>query len=780
MLELLKTIEKHINYQGGLNVNSLIKSIENNPQEFEKLRQAFDAPYTSDNRIDKKELASYITNRFNENQKMRNEVYRQIEELLKEMRHDEAELMAYKHIGAVKYNQLASLSQRYFKKYLSQKLEEFGIKELIESGDFKSADERAQSFLKGALMEDQYSLTIKRIGETKADQMLKHFDTLVREKRWSEAKQQSEEISAYLANFDTQKAEMLLKRYNAIQKEFDNKYYHEIVEKVEYCLQKNNFEEAEEIYKANKEVLKSFNYKQLREEKIKQYNTKKAKKIKDEIMVLLPNDQFEEAEKLFCENKRILKGFNYEQIKKEEVERYNKKVEKELIKRIKKLFKQHNFDEADHVYVQNLTFLKEFDYEKHKSNAIESSKNKQRNSLKKAIKKHIFDNELIEANRLYDDNQTLLVQEDYHKEKKLFFNEINDEKKKKIKNEILTLITNNHFNEAHKLYLLNNEAISQYDYWKSRNEAYQRYKSIIRESYQNALASGDFIEAERLFNVPELSINKQQHQYNIEKHRRKYANRVILESREKIQVMDAGTTYNRSSIMKIVDERRIKHLVHFTKADNLPSILQHGLVPVKLQETFGVNTNKNDPMRYDQIITATSLSVDFPNYKVFYKFRTELYQDDMWVIIKLKPSVLVSEQNKSYFCQTNAANINNRKLGYTHEAFNSMFAETIITKERKTVQREDLPIPDNWTTDPQAEILVDGIIDTCYIDSIVFRKKDHRDSLFQKEHQKIIKDFKVEINSELFSCRQDYQLWQSNSKENQYGEPDLFFEYTRK
>ncbi len=77
---------------------------------------------------------------------------------------------------------------------------------------------------------------------------------------------------------------------------------------------------------------------------------------------------------------------------------------------------------------------------------------------------------------------------------------------------------------------------------------------------------------------------------------------------------------------------RVPYLVHFTRVANLPSILQHGLYPVSRTAEVGVAPVVNDELRLDGHRNATSLSIAFPNYRMFWKYRQENVGVD-WVVL---------------------------------------------------------------------------------------------------------------------------------------------------
>lgn len=222
-------------------------------------------------------------------------------------------------------------------------------------------------------------------------------------------------------------------------------------------------------------------------------------------------------------------------------------------------------------------------------------------------------------------------------------------------------------------------------------------------------------------------------------------------------------------IKEAVKKRRIEHLFHFTRIENLQGILQHGLVPVSMQGELGIISIHNDDKRFDQRRDCTSCSVGFPNWQLFYNFQKR-DPKIRWAIIRLKTEVLFSPQSINLYCETNAARVLSRDQDLrkfcSYEAFESMFCDSIKTNENKHIQRNALSIVDYMTTDPQAEILISDIIDIKYIDSICFRDVEDRRLFIQFNGAAELKLFDNSIIPYLFSQRKDFKFWE---KENRIG-----------
>lgn len=168
------------------------------------------------------------------------------------------------------------------------------------------------------------------------------------------------------------------------------------------------------------------------------------------------------------------------------------------------------------------------------------------------------------------------------------------------------------------------------------------------------------------------------------------------------------------TLSQIVAKRKIKHLVHFTRLDNLPSIMQHGLLSRTTMERSGVEYYPTDEVRLDRKPHAISLSVSSPNEKMFYKKRQENGANVQWVVFLLDPKLLW-EKNCAFY-PTNAANSRYSRLPLeqcqTTAAFEEMFLDTF--------KRRSFLLGDCYTTDVQAEVMLFGTIETKYIQNVVF------------------------------------------------------------
>jgi hypothetical protein len=150
------------------------------------------------------------------------------------------------------------------------------------------------------------------------------------------------------------------------------------------------------------------------------------------------------------------------------------------------------------------------------------------------------------------------------------------------------------------------------------------------------------------------------------------------------------------------EQREIPYLTHFTRVENIPSIMQHGLRSVSALRAEGVSFSRNDDQRLDRHPNAISLSVAHPNDKLFFRWQRE-NPEQRWVVLLFDIDILW--QLDCAFCSHNAADRRIRRIERealsTVEAFEAMFAEPEDEEIRASQSLQPCD-----PTDVQAEILV--------------------------------------------------------------------------
>jgi hypothetical protein len=212
-----------------------------------------------------------------------------------------------------------------------------------------------------------------------------------------------------------------------------------------------------------------------------------------------------------------------------------------------------------------------------------------------------------------------------------------------------------------------------------------------------------------------------------------------------------------SEIRKFVESRGITSLLHFTKVKNVPGILAHGLLARQIIASRELKAEFNDQYRYDNAADAVCASISFPNYKMFYSLQQKNSDED-WAVLRLNPKILW--EIPCAYCISNAASSEvtsipiKERMGL--KALKSMFEDI-----PPSIKRANLSIPDEYTTDPQAEILILGPINPDYIVSINFNGRDKiKDMATMKRlFQPYTSNFKFLHDESLFTYRKDYDHW---------------------
>lgn len=158
--------------------------------------------------------------------------------------------------------------------------------------------------------------------------------------------------------------------------------------------------------------------------------------------------------------------------------------------------------------------------------------------------------------------------------------------------------------------------------------------------------------------------------------------------------------------IEFLQGRGVERFVHFTSIDNVASILRHGLAPRSELDAEGIAYQENDALRLDGS-GHVNLSVMHPNPGFFYKVRQE-HPERLYVVLSVKLEVLLGftgdgGSNRYAFTSTNAAASAARRCN----------VEQLFAGQRPEGYK------DCWTTDPQAEVLVPGVILPQFIDEVV-------------------------------------------------------------
>ncbi len=191
-----------------------------------------------------------------------------------------------------------------------------------------------------------------------------------------------------------------------------------------------------------------------------------------------------------------------------------------------------------------------------------------------------------------------------------------------------------------------------------------------------------------------------------------------------------------------VHARQIPYLVHFTPISNVESILKNGLR--SRNALNGHDYIFTDEYRSDGWLDWISFSVSFPNYKMFYAKKNSLNDIDGWAIVLIKKEVLWEVDCK--FILTNAASFGIRMFRDERWSSVDAFEDMFSYAEHR------IGIPEFYTTDPQAEVMIRDEVHSHYIDMIVVERQADAQRLGNL-------DIRVGTIPELFKWRNDFEHW---------------------
>lgn len=202
-----------------------------------------------------------------------------------------------------------------------------------------------------------------------------------------------------------------------------------------------------------------------------------------------------------------------------------------------------------------------------------------------------------------------------------------------------------------------------------------------------------------------------------------------------------------STIQEECAARDIDCLFHFTPVDHLDSILQRGLLVPSHCRAQPTGMKPNDTSRHDGQ-DAICLTVEWPNYKVFYPFR----QNDTrpWAVIAIQHRVLW--EKRVCFNVTNAADSSMSRQTFEARQGLTKFSELFGDCSGKV--RSELRIGDNLPTNPQAEVLCRDTIEPAYFMAVFL---DNYEAL--KRFKPAYPNVEILFNGAYHSPRGDYEHW---------------------
>ncbi len=202
---------------------------------------------------------------------------------------------------------------------------------------------------------------------------------------------------------------------------------------------------------------------------------------------------------------------------------------------------------------------------------------------------------------------------------------------------------------------------------------------------------------------------------------------------------------------KILKKKKIDTLYHFTRCENLEKIFRYGLLPRSVLDKKKIDSYYNDEYRYDGCLDAVCLSIEFPNYKMFYRLRMENPNTE-WAVIKLNARLLCD--STCAYCWTNAGDQSMVSISLEERMKKKTFLD-LFENKKGYPKREELGLEDWYPTNPQAEVLVFDKIDVAYIEAVLFDDQKVLNKYFKCIHPNVQADVDVSV----FKYRKDYTHW---------------------
>ncbi len=214
----------------------------------------------------------------------------------------------------------------------------------------------------------------------------------------------------------------------------------------------------------------------------------------------------------------------------------------------------------------------------------------------------------------------------------------------------------------------------------------------------------------------------------------------------------------RALIRAYCTARRINTLVHFTRLENLAGILIHGLLPRSVLEGRLGPVLFNDELRTDGRKDAVCLSVSFPNYKMFYKYRMA-DQTASWAVLLIRADVLWQED--CAFCWVNAASSAISGLPLADLKDSSSLAMMFSDQcQLSGVNRTTCAIPDWFPTNPQAEVLAFSPVSPTYFTAVYFQNLGVKSKFLPPKGTHLA----VDLKPDYFKWRSDFKAWMGVSE----------------
>ena len=196
-----------------------------------------------------------------------------------------------------------------------------------------------------------------------------------------------------------------------------------------------------------------------------------------------------------------------------------------------------------------------------------------------------------------------------------------------------------------------------------------------------------------------------------------------------------------SALVNLASEKRLKEsvqirshvllkvigpIIHYTPIENIPSIIENGIVSVVESKVKDLKVVKNDSQRLDNLLNWISTSIMHPNYAYMHSIKAR-DPHKQFAIIELDPKLLWTHDWIAF--PTNAATKESKSL-LLNDPNRLMGLNGLINLFKDGISRDPLNpakisrlsfnLGDNEPTDPQAEIMFFREIPSHFIKRIHF------------------------------------------------------------
>lgn len=222
---------------------------------------------------------------------------------------------------------------------------------------------------------------------------------------------------------------------------------------------------------------------------------------------------------------------------------------------------------------------------------------------------------------------------------------------------------------------------------------------------------------------------------------------------------------DQEKLRDIAVKRNISEIYHFTTARNLSGIIKEKAIfprdTCKHLIRLGADIEFPDSLRLDGRTDCTSVSLSWVNYKMLDSKRDDQNSGD-WILLRLSIDVLY--YLSGFYCPTNAAH-KTMKTIISKYNLEHLFVDPLRTEKGKNSSRYDIGIDDKFTSDPQAEILVNSPIPISMVEKYIFKPEMSPKARQLHAALKIRDEFKekIVVDDRPFMPRNDFHFWKDDS-----------------